>query len=346
VTNICPQCGAPAEHFEPEVTQYACHFCSTEYEVRHPKREELLRKKEARERQEAKAREREEREKQKEEREKEKKSSDRIGALVPILTVGSILGLAGGMTYYEEYVKPGQWDGHSSYSCSKGSFTFTNVQATSSLTAKGNCTVTLVNPAFEAALKASDHGVINVTGGRIHYSSTAVDASGFAKITLNGTTIDGKVSSTGSAVVESKNAKINGKVTSDGPSNLVNFPAPLATSTSTSTGTSTSTSTRRWDPGSKACTGITSCYKTYTGQIQGHLVANIDAHGDVGNVSYTGNATADQKKCLTDLAKTHFFTVGENPLPGAGQLICDYAGTVTPGTQMMSQNGSFVPGAK
>lgn len=345
--NLCPQCGAPPEEFDPELTTYTCHFCSTPYEVQHPRREQLLREKRDREREAERARERETREKEKKEREKERKSSERVGAIVPILTVGTVLGLAGGLTYYEEYVKPGQWDGHSSFSCSKGSYTFTDIQATSSLSAKGNCQVTLIRPAFETSLKASDHAIVNVTQGRLHYSSTALDASGFAKVTLDGTTVDGKVSSTGSALIVSKNAKINGKVTSDGPANLVGFPATSATSTSTSDPIPLppTTSVKRKDPGSKACSGIATCYKNFSGAIQGHLVVTIDTLGNTGTASYTGTATADQKKCLTDLAKTHSLTAADG-LTGAGQLICDYAGTVTPGTQMLQQSGSFVPSPK
>jgi hypothetical protein len=199
--------------------------------------------------------------------------------------------------------------------------------------------VTLVRPAFEASIRAKDHAVINVTDGRIHASSTAVDASGFAKIVLTGTTVDGKVSATGSSVVESRNAKILGKVSADGPANLVGF-APEALPSSLASAGSRSSPVRPQDPGSRACTGIGACYKTYAGQIAGHLVMRVDARGDVQNVTYTGSATPDQKKCLLDLGRQK--SVADAP-PGPGQLVCDYAGTVTPGSQMLSESGSFVP---
>jgi hypothetical protein len=54
--------------------------------------------------------------------------------------------------------------------------------------------------------------------------------------------------------------------------------------------------------------------------------------GDVQNVTYSGNATPDQKKCLLDVGRQK--SLNDAP-PGPGQLVCDYAGTVTPGTQML-----------
>jgi hypothetical protein len=64
----------------------------------------------------------------------------------------------------------------------------------------------------------------------------------------------------------------------------------------------------------------------------------VDARGDVQNVTYSGNATPDQKKCLLDLGRQK--SLSDAP-PGPGQLVCDFAGTVTPGTQMLSESGSF-----
>jgi hypothetical protein len=345
VENLCPQCGAPPEHFEPDVTQYTCHFCSTEYPVHHPKREAFLRAKREKE-QEA---EREQRAEEKRERKKAEARSEKVGAIIPVLTVGSIFAFAGAITYYEEYIKPNRWDGHSSFRCSKGSFTFTDIQATNKVDASGNCNVTLIRPQLESKIVASEHAIVTVTDGKVHYSGTAVDASGFAKVTLTGTTVDGKVSSTGSAVVISANAKILGKVTSDSAANLVGFPAPLPSATTTTALTVNPPTTSTWKPkpdfGPKACAGIGNCYKGYNGQIQGHLVVTVDTLGAVKNVSYIGTATADQKKCLTDLGNAKSFTPADGSLPGTpGQLICDYAGTVSsPGTLLMSTNGRFQP---
>src|SRR5579859_7309394 len=42
--NVCPQCGAPANPFEPSVTTYRCHFCNTEYPVLHPNHDEYERR--------------------------------------------------------------------------------------------------------------------------------------------------------------------------------------------------------------------------------------------------------------------------------------------------------------
>src|SRR5437762_14314434 len=91
VENICPQCGAPANQFEPDANQYTCHFCSTDYPVRHPKREEFLRAKERKERE----LERKKREEQKREEKKAEARSEKIGALVPVLVVGGIFAFAG-----------------------------------------------------------------------------------------------------------------------------------------------------------------------------------------------------------------------------------------------------------
>jgi hypothetical protein len=331
--NACPQCGAPANPFEPSVTTYRCHFCNTEYPVLHPNHDDYERRQ--------REAEREQREMEREETvraaEKEKKRANFFGSLVGFLVPALVVTGIVGTTLYEKFIAPTQWNGHSSFRCKSGSLTFTDIQATAYLEASETCQVTLVRPAFEASIRARDHAVINVTDGRIHSSSTAVDASGFAKIVLTGTTVDGKVSATGSSVVESRNAKILGKATADGPANLVGFP-PDALPASLSSASRGST-VRPPDPGSRACTGIGACYKTYAGQVAGHLVVRVDARGDVQNVTYSGSATPDQKKCLLDLGRQK--SLADAP-PGPGQLVCDYAGTVTPGTQMLSQSGSFV----
>ena len=37
----------------------------------------------------------------------------------------------------------------------------------------------------------------------------------------------------------------------------------------------------RLDPGSTVCAGVTDCYKTYSGQVAGRLVVQLDARGNV-----------------------------------------------------------------
>ncbi len=295
---------------------------------------------------EQQAREREERDEAHGEREKERaKAKEKgkgsgngcVGTLVPIAVVLGIAAFGAGMFYYEKYVVPAEWDGHTSFKCKSGSFTFIDIQATSPLEASETCQVTLVRPAFEAQLRARDHANIYVTDGRIHTSGTAVDASGFARIVLTGTAIDGKVSATGSSVVESRNAKILGKVSSDGPANLVGFPP---TPSPAALASAALAQQHRLSPGSTVCVGVTDCYKTYSGQVAGRLVVQLDAHGNVKSVSYSGTASPDQKKCLLDLG--HKKALTDAP-PGVGQLVCDYSGTVSHGIEMIAETGTFVP---
>ncbi len=212
--NTCTQCGAPAEHFDPDVTTYMCKFCHTEFEVRHPDYENHRR----------------EHDKERARQEHAKKRSNSGGCLVPIF-IFALIGLsAGGVFYYEEYMKPWQWDGHTSFTCSGGSGTFTNIQATGSVTARGYCNLTLVNPSMEASITVSDHAIVTVKGGRVHTgSATAVTAKGFGRVVLDGATVDARdaVHVKDSATVESKNATIKGLVEADAPSGLLgsNWPA-------------------------------------------------------------------------------------------------------------------------
>jgi hypothetical protein len=245
-SNICPQCGAPARGFPPEATSYTCHFCETVYAVEDPdpKARARAKKKADHERRLAENRAREEREeqrrKEKEEKEarkeKAKAKEDRSAAIFGVAVTASIvLFSVAGPWYYEAVWRPAHWSGHDSHRCSKGDVTFTDLQATATLTVDGTCHVTLVRPNFEATIRASDHAVVVVKGGRLHNTSTVVTASGFANVTLDGATVEAArptgvaVEARGGAMVQSLGAVVHGVVRSDSPGELVGFaPAPAS----------------------------------------------------------------------------------------------------------------------
>lgn len=216
LTQKCPRCGASVKH-AADATMVTCHYCGAELEVGHPKRAVL-----------------DDPQDEPPPRSRRKPEGTNAGCFFMVGIFGLIGAIMGGIYYVENYVTPWQWDGHKSFSCNKGSGTFTKIQATGSVEAKGYCTIELINPQIEAQVTASDHGTVHIIGGRVHYKGTAVTAKGFGKVILEGTTVDGQeaIRAKDSAVVESKGAIIIGAVNVDHANNLVGAPMPSATSTS------------------------------------------------------------------------------------------------------------------
>ena len=88
--NVCPQCGAQANQFEPSVTMYRCHFCNTEYPVLHPEHDDYgRRQREAAER-EMREQERLDREETKRAEKAKEKRSNLFGALVGTLVPATV----------------------------------------------------------------------------------------------------------------------------------------------------------------------------------------------------------------------------------------------------------------
>lgn len=102
------------------------------------------------------------------------------------------------------------WNGVDPFTC-KGNEkrTIANVSVLfaegAAITAVGNCTLTIHDAVIGApiALKASANATITVHGGHLAGGESAIDASGNAKITMVGTVVEGRISST-------KNVKITG----------------------------------------------------------------------------------------------------------------------------------------
>jgi hypothetical protein len=232
------------------VTSYTCHFCETVYPVEHPDpkararakkkadHERRLAEKRACEEREAEARKAKDEKEARKENEKAKENRSAafwgLGSVVVVVAISAV-----GPWYYDSVWKPAHWSGHDKHRCSSGDVTLSDVQATAPLSVDGTCHLTLVRPNFETTLRASEHAVVVVKGGRLHNASTVVVATGFANVTLDGTTVesarsDGRaVEARGAAMVQSLGAVIHGEVRADSPSELVGFaPAPAASASS------------------------------------------------------------------------------------------------------------------
>jgi hypothetical protein len=205
--------------YAPDDTIVTCHYCGTELEVGHPKREML-----------------EERDSiEPPPRSHRKPEGTKAGCFVFLGMFGLCAAIFGGIYYYDVYVEPWQWDGHKSFSCNDGTGTITKIQATGNFEARGNCNVELIAPQLEASITASDHATVHVVGGRVHVKNgTGVTAKGFAKVILEGTTVDASeaVRAKDAASVESRGAIILGAVNLDSPRNVTGAGWPATTSTS------------------------------------------------------------------------------------------------------------------
>lgn len=101
-----------------------------------------------------------------------------------------------------------KWDGKSVLQCGGNDvIAVTGTTATQGITVGGNCKVTLVNVNVTApvGLDVSGNGGVTMTGGSITSSTTAVNASGNAKVVMAGTKVSGKVTRSGNATVVGAN---------------------------------------------------------------------------------------------------------------------------------------------
>lgn len=346
--NTCPKCGAPAEPFAPEITTITCHFCGVPYPVRHPDFERFRREKENRERE---AREAE----KKKHKERERSKGSAAGCAVPFVVVGFLAVTFGGTYWYEDVYKPRQWDGHHDFSCKSGDITFTDLQATGDVDARGTCTLRFVRPQFESHIRAREHATVYVTGGRIHDNSgTVVSAEGFAKVVIDGASIDGDeaIRAKGSATVETKNnTTIRGKVRADSPTEIIGYTPPAASSAPSGASTAPpATATAASPPRDLTrfpCQGVVECFQSWDGKFSGKLTVTIDKDGYVKRTSISGTQTPTIKACLSNLGakKELSITAGATP-PGAGDLVCTYSGTRSGFITQVSTSGSFVPAQK
>ena len=97
-----------------------------------------------------------------------------------------------------------KWDGKSTFTCTgNDALTLTGVKASAGITADANCALTLVDCDITAptGIDASGNAKITVTGGSINGSSFAVKATGLAKVTLTGTKVTGKTQATSAAKI-------------------------------------------------------------------------------------------------------------------------------------------------
>lgn len=87
-----------------------------------------------------------------------------------------------------------QWDGKSTLTCGgNDAISVTGVNATAGIKAGANCQVTLVNVNITApvAIDASGNAKVTMTGGSINASTSSVVAGGLAKVDLIGTKVTG-----------------------------------------------------------------------------------------------------------------------------------------------------------
>lgn len=341
--NVCPQCGAPPEAFPPEVTSITCHFCGATYGVQHPDARKRRREQEREEH-------RRQKEAQEEKKKREKSRESSAGCAAPILILALVGGIFGGTYWYEEVYKPRQWDGHHDWSCKSGDVTFTDLQATGDVDARGSCTLTLVRPQFESHIHVRDHAVLKITGGRIHDTNgTVIDAEGFGKVTLDGTNIDGveAVRAKGSASIEFKNnPTVTGRVRVDNPSQLVGWTPPAASASSS--GTSPATPATAVMPSAPKdltrfpCQGVVECFQSWDGKFSGKVTFTLDKDGFVKRTNVSGTSNAAIKACLQGLSSKKELSIASgNKPPGAGDLVCSYSGTRSGFITQVSTSGSF-----
>jgi uncharacterized Zn finger protein (UPF0148 family) len=332
--NHCPECGAVAEAFAPETVLYTCKFCQTPFEVRHPeyraKKREIEKLEKEHEREETEASER-----------AEKAREGRSGLLFGLGIVAVIAVVMGGFTYYDLVVKPWKWDGHRSFSCDSGKGTITDIQATGTVSARGTCELTLVRPTLEASITASDHAIINVVGGRIHSTSTPVNAKGFGKIVLDGTVVEASsgheavnVENAGSVV--SKKAIINGKVKSASAAGLIGFP-PVASAAA-------APAWRGGDMTAFVCGGVKQCLEATGGKgpVSGYMTVSFDEAGKAKGVAMSGGIAQGLGKCFLDLGGAKSIPPVSGALPGACEILCKYSGTIrSPATSLAFSSEFF-----
>ncbi len=98
----------------------------------------------------------------------------------------------------------GEWDGKSTFEC-KGNdaVTLTGVNASAGVKASANCQLNLVNCNITApvGIDASGNAKITMTGGSLNGSTNSVSAQNNAKVTLVGTKVTGKSKKAGGAVI-------------------------------------------------------------------------------------------------------------------------------------------------
>jgi hypothetical protein len=218
------------------------------------------------------------------------------------------------------------WDGLSPFMCG-GSQSFTlkdmNVELKTgpAIRAGGNCQLTLQNCTIKApvALAGGGNAKITVQGGRIEGTEKALDIGGSISISVTGgAVVVGPFHIAGSA-------RVDGIPDSD--PRLAKWLARAAGKPAQ-------------DAAAVLCANPTDCYDQAGefGQIGGRLALQMAADGTVTRVTYSGTASKKVQQCLVDATKARRapgYTLG------AGELDCDYSGTFTHGTSMMTSGAEF-----
>ncbi|RJO69438.1 MAG: hypothetical protein C4523_06365 [Myxococcales bacterium] len=164
----------------------------------------------------------------------------------------------------------------------------------------------------------------------------AVSAGGDAVVVLEGGTFEGTqaaVSVGGNATLEVRGAALIGSIQRSGEARIVGLPEEEKRD-------ETLDMSRRWGKG--ACDGVVACYKNAGefGRISGRVEIDIDGKGAGTNPLYVaGQAPAAVKTCLIENAGKKHLAGYDGP---AGKLICEYSGTLTQETEMMTWSPAFL----
>jgi hypothetical protein len=247
-----------------------------------------------------------------------------------ILVMGSLLALTAlpGCEVLE-MLGLGSWDGTKPFQCGGSqNRTFKDLKikyspaagepfADNAISAGGDCQLTLIN--------------CEISGNKV------ISAGGNAHIIIKGGKIEGKEEAMhvgGNATIEvTEGAQIVGPVESGGAGKIMGMPEQEKKQTVRSL-------SQRFGKG--ACDAVIRCYQQNKafGNVQGLVSGEVNASGKVTAAKYSaGEAPQPVRQCLEQAMVTKSIA-GFDGKPG--KLQCQYAGTLTAGSQMLSLDSQFV----
>jgi hypothetical protein len=156
-------------------------------------------------------------------------------------------------------------------------------------------------------IRASSYCEIEIVDCKLS-APTVLEATGHAKVRVVNSTLEGKI-------IRDDRAELSGVSPTPPPPKKKSY-------------------------GDEACAGIVKCYMEADemGNVAGRLSVDIGADGRATDAHFKGKAGKAVVNCLVALGRSRQIAGFEGP---PGQLVCDWAGSVTPGSVSMNKSGSF-----